>query len=102
MKTAFRWSLDQYIFFGGYPGAAPDQRRAPVAKIYLGFSIETTISRDVLLQTRVDKPAMLRRLVELGCRYSGQVLSYTKMLGQVPDAGNSLQRWRTPWTCWQL
>jgi acetaldehyde dehydrogenase (acetylating) len=51
--------------------------------------IETTIARDVLLQSRVDKPAMLRRLFELGCRYSGQVLSYTKMLGQLQDAGNS-------------
>jgi hypothetical protein len=37
----------------------------------------------------VDKPALLRRLFELGCRYSGQVLSYTKMLGQLHDAGNT-------------
>ncbi|MGC1520555.1 MAG: DUF4143 domain-containing protein, partial [Steroidobacteraceae bacterium] len=51
--------------------------------------IETTISRDVLLLSRVDKPAMLRRLFEVGCRYSGQILSYTKMLGQLQDAGNS-------------
>jgi len=51
--------------------------------------IETTISRDVLLLTRVDKPALLRRLFELGCSYSGQVLSYTKMLGQLVDAGNT-------------
>jgi predicted AAA+ superfamily ATPase len=51
--------------------------------------VETTIARDVLLLTRVDKPALLRRLFELGCRYSGQVLSYTKMLGQLHDAGNT-------------
>jgi predicted AAA+ superfamily ATPase len=51
--------------------------------------IETTIARDVLLLSRVDKPAMLRRLFELGCRYSGQILSYTKMLGQLQDAGNT-------------
>jgi len=51
--------------------------------------VETTISRDVLLLRRVDKPALLRRLFELGCRYSGQVLSYTKMLGQLHDAGNT-------------
>jgi predicted AAA+ superfamily ATPase len=49
--------------------------------------IETTIARDVLLMTRVDKPVLLRRVFELGCRYSGQVLSYTKMLGQLQDAG---------------
>lgn len=51
--------------------------------------VETSIARDVLLLTRVDKPALLRRLFELGCRYSGQVLSYTKMLGQLQDAGNT-------------
>jgi predicted AAA+ superfamily ATPase len=51
--------------------------------------VETTIARDVLLLTRADKPALLRRLFELGCRYSGQVLSYTKMLGQLHDAGNT-------------
>ena len=51
--------------------------------------VETTIARDVLLMTRVDKPVLLRRLFELGCRSSGQVLSYTKMLGQLQDAGNT-------------
>jgi hypothetical protein len=51
--------------------------------------IETSIARDVLLLSRVDKPALLRRLFELACRYSGQILSYTKMLGQLQDAGNT-------------
>ncbi|MBI3753348.1 MAG: DUF4143 domain-containing protein, partial [Deltaproteobacteria bacterium] len=51
--------------------------------------IETTISRDILLMTRVDKPALLRRLFFLGCNYSGQILSYQKMLGQLQDAGNT-------------
>jgi uncharacterized protein len=74
----------------GYPGAAgligePERWARYVADSL----IETTISRDVLLLTRVDKPALLRRLFDLGCRYSGQVLSYTKMLGQLQDAGNS-------------
>jgi predicted AAA+ superfamily ATPase len=39
--------------------------------------------------TRVDKPALLRRLFDLGCTYSGQVLSYQKMVGQLQDAGNT-------------
>ena len=51
--------------------------------------IESTISRDVLLLSRVDKPAVLRRLFQLGCSHSGQVLSFTKMLGQLQDAGNT-------------
>jgi predicted AAA+ superfamily ATPase len=90
MQAAFRWSLEQYLFYGGYPGAAPLARDELRWRRYILDSlIETTISRDVLLLSRVDKPAMLRRLFELGCRYSGQVLSYTKMLGQLQDAGNA-------------
>jgi hypothetical protein len=90
MRAAFGFSLEQYLFFGGYPGAVPlagDPERW--VRYIRDALIETTIARDVLLLTRVDKPALLRRLFELGCRYSGQVLSYTKMLGQLQDAGNT-------------
>lgn len=90
MRAAFEWSLEQYLYFGGYPGAAPligDPGRW--ARYIADSLIETSIARDVLLLTRVDKPALLRRLFELACRYSGQVLSYTKMIGQLQDAGNT-------------
>lgn len=90
MRAAFGFSLDQYVLFGGYPGAAPLVGEPERWRRYiLDALVETTIARDVLLLTRVDKPALLRRLFELGCRYSGQVLSYTKMLGQLHDAGNT-------------
>jgi predicted AAA+ superfamily ATPase len=89
MRAAFGFTLDQYLYFGAYPGAAPLIKDPPRWRRYLLDSlIETTIARDVLLMSRVDKPALLRRLFDLGCRYSGQVLSYTKMLGQLQDAGN--------------
>src|SRR5262245_48893897 len=90
MRAAFGWSLEQFIFHGGYRGAAPvatEPRRW--MRYVLDSLVETSISRDVLLLTRVDKPALLRRLFELACRYSGQVLSYNKMLGQLQDAGNT-------------
>jgi len=90
MRAAFGWSLDEFVFYGGYPGAAPLMGEPERwARYVLDSLIETSISRDVLLLTRVDKPALLRRLFELACRYSGQILSYTKMLGQLQDAGNS-------------
>jgi predicted AAA+ superfamily ATPase len=90
MRSAFGWSVDQYVFHGGYPGAAPLIRdNARWARYILDSLVETTISRDVLLLSRVDKPALLRRLFQLGCSYSGQILSYTKMLGQLQDAGNT-------------
>jgi len=90
MKEAFGWNVEQYIFYGGYPGSADlisDPRRW--ANYIKDSLIETTISRDILLMRRVDKPALLRRLFELGCIYSGQILSFQKMLGQLQDAGNT-------------
>jgi len=90
MREAFGWDLDRYLYFGGYPGSAPLVREPRRWASYIRDSlIETTISRDVLLLTRVDKPALLRQLFRLACEYSGQVLSYTKMLGQLQDAGNT-------------
>jgi hypothetical protein len=90
MHRAFGWNENQYAWFGGYPGSADlinDERRW---KEYVQHSlIETAIAKDILMLTRVDKPALMKRLFELGCAYSGQILSYTKMLGQLTDAGNT-------------
>ena len=90
MEAAFGWTVDQYVYFGGYPGAAPliddPQRWSDYIRDSL---IETTVARDILQMTRVDKPALLRRVFELGCAYSGQILSYQKMQGQLQDAGNT-------------
>jgi predicted AAA+ superfamily ATPase len=90
MHRAFGWNLEKYLFYGGYPGAAALIEDHHRWSAYITDSlIETTVSRDILLMTRVDKPALLRRLFELGCLYSGQILSYQKMLGQLQDAGNT-------------
>ncbi len=90
MSEAFGWDLDRYLLFGGYPGAAslveePDRWRAYI----LDSLVETTLSRDVLLLSRIDKPALLRQLFYLACEYSGQILSFQRMLGQLQDAGNT-------------
>lgn len=90
MQEAFGWNIQQYVYFGGYPGAASlindDERWKNYVKDSL---IETSISKDILMLTRVDKPALLKRLFELGSLYSGQILSYTKIIGQLQDAGNT-------------
>ena len=90
MKEAFGWDINKYIFFGGYPGSALliDDFNRWVNYIKDSL-IETTISRDILLMVRIDKPFLLHRLFELGCLYSGQILSYQKILGQLQDAGNT-------------
>jgi predicted AAA+ superfamily ATPase len=90
MHDAFGLNVDQYLYFGGYPGAASligDEERW--RHYLLDSLIETTVSRDILLMNRVDKPALLRQLFRLGCVYSSQILSYQKMLGQLKDAGNT-------------
>lgn len=90
MRDAFGWTAPQYIWFGGYPGSASLIDDEDRWKAYVRDSlIESSISRDILMMTRVDKPALMKRLFELGCLYSGQILSYTKLMGQLQDAGNT-------------
>lgn len=90
MREAFDWDIVRYLYFGGYPGSASligDPKRW--ARYIRDALVETTISRDILLLKRIDKPALLRRLFDVGIRYSGQILSYQKMIGQLQDAGNT-------------
>lgn len=90
MHEAFGFSEDQYILFGGYPGSVDLINDEVRWKSYIRDSlIETTISKDIFQISRIDKPALLKRLFELGCLYSGQILSFSKILGQLRDAGNT-------------
>jgi predicted AAA+ superfamily ATPase len=90
MQQAFGWLPEQYAWFGGYPGSASLIGDEVRWKDYIRHAlIEPAISRDILMMTRVDKPALLKKLFELGCLYSGQILSYTKLIGQLQDAGNT-------------
>ncbi len=90
MRDAFGMSVEQYIYYGGYPGAFPlisDEKRW---RKYMHDSIiEPAITKDVLTTKRVLKPALLRQLFLLGCSYSGELLSFNKILGQLQDAGNT-------------
>ncbi|MDR2203739.1 MAG: ATP-binding protein [Nitrososphaerota archaeon] len=90
-KEAFGYSLEDFLFFGGYPGAAGLIKDEERWTRYMGTSIvEPTISQDILMMEEVRKPALLRSLFMLGSIYSAQELSFTKMLGQLCDAGNTV------------
>jgi predicted AAA+ superfamily ATPase len=90
MNSAFGLSLEEYIWYGGYPGSVGLMNNEKRWKQYISDSIiETSISKDILMLTRVEKPALLRRLFEFGVEYSSQVVSYTKMLGQLTMTGNT-------------
>lgn len=89
-RDAFGWSVDEFVFFGGYPGVAPLMDDEDRWRTYItDVAIESTIARDVLHMSRVDKPAVMRRLVYLSAEYSGRELSYRKILGQLDDVGNA-------------
>lgn len=90
MQSAFDLTLEEFIWFGGYPGAIPLIKEEQRWKNYIRNAIiETTISKDILQLARIYKPALLRRLFEFSCNYSSKIFSYTKMLGQLADAGNT-------------
>lgn len=91
MQECFGFSLDQYLFYGGYPGAASliddDDRFSQYIQSAI---IEATINKDILMDTPISKPALLRQTFELGAAYSSELLSLNKMLGSLQDAGNTV------------
>jgi predicted AAA+ superfamily ATPase len=90
MEEAFGFSPEEYVWFGGYPGTASLIKDESRFKNYiLNSIIEPSLSRDILMLTRVSKPALLRQLFELGTSYSAQILSFNKILGALRDAGNT-------------
>ena len=90
MSRAFGFELEQYIYFGGYPGSVEYIAEQNRWKKYIASTIvEPNINRDILALQRVDKPALLKEVFEMATAYSGQILSYNKMIGQLQDAGNT-------------
>jgi predicted AAA+ superfamily ATPase len=90
MKECFGFSLEEYIFYGGYPGAASLIRDSERFEQYIQASIiDATINKDILMDSPINKPALLRQCFELGSAYSGNILSLNKLLGSLQDAGNT-------------
>ena len=89
MYDAFGLNVDQYIFFGGYPGGVSFINNEPRWRRYVKDSIiAPAIERDILMTKTIYKPVLMKQLFELGCTYSGEEISLTKILGQLQDAGN--------------
>lgn len=89
-EAAFNVTLNEFIYFGGYPGALRYRNEKVRFHNYVHDSIiEPVVSRDILSQNVITKPALLRELFRLGSDYSSQILAFNKMLGQLQDAGNT-------------
>ena len=90
MQECFGFSLEQFVYYGGYPGSASLIGDEDRFQQYIQSSIiDATINRDILMDTPIGKPALLRQTFELGAAYSGSLLSLTKMVGSLQDAGNT-------------
>ncbi len=90
MQAAFGFDAERYAWFGGYPGAAALVADEARWKNYVTAAlVEASISKDILMLTQVNKPALMKRLFDLGCQFSGQILSFSKIMGQWQDAGNT-------------
>ena len=90
LKTAFDYSLDRYLTYGGYPGAVAYESDFDRWYAYLKDSIvEAVIGKDILLNRKVGNPALFRQAFVILCGYPAQEISYTKLLGQLQDRGNT-------------
>lgn len=89
MRDCFGLTVDEFIYFGGYPGAVEMMQDEARWKVYVRNSmIDATVNRDIFEDVRIGKAALLRKTLELGAAYSGRILSLTKLLGEIQDAGN--------------
>jgi predicted AAA+ superfamily ATPase len=90
LKSAFHYDLDRYLAYGGYPGAVDYEKDFDRWYAYLKDSIvEAVVGKDILLNRKVGNPALFRQAFDLLCRYPAQEISYTKLLGQLQDKGNT-------------
>jgi len=90
LKRAFKYDLNRYLRYGGYPGAVAFEKDYDRWYTYLKDSIiEAVVGKDILLNRKVGNPALFRQAFEILCRYPAQEISYTKLLGQLQDKGNT-------------
>ena len=90
LQTAFDYDLPRYLAFGGYPGAVGLEHDTDRWYAYMKDSIvEAVIGKDILQSHKVANPALFRQAFQILCAYPAQEISYTKLLGQLQDRGNT-------------
>ncbi len=89
VAEAFDISADEYLFFGGYPGALTEMAASGQLSAWRDHirkaKLTPTFDRDIMGLTRVDKPALMRQFANLACHYSGQLISFRKLIGRLQD-----------------
>ncbi len=88
-QEAFGWSLNQFLFYGGYPGAVPFADDFIAWRDYVQNSLlETVVGRDIPAVQRVDNPALFRQTLHLACQHPAEIISLQKLVGQLQDRGS--------------
>jgi predicted AAA+ superfamily ATPase len=83
-------SFEEYLKYGGYPGSYPMIRNEGEWSGYLKNSIiETVVGKDILQNRTVKSPSLFRQAFDLLISYPAQEISYTKLLGQLQEKGNT-------------
>ncbi|MBC7464786.1 MAG: ATP-binding protein, partial [Bdellovibrio sp.] len=89
-KDIFKIKFSDYVKYGGYPGSyqfLSDKTR--FSQFIKNSIIETVIDKDILKFQHVRSPALFRQTFDLLMSYPAQEISYTKLLGQLQDKGNT-------------
>jgi uncharacterized protein len=89
-QEGYQLTFEEYLKYGGYPGSY-DLKSNPIEwRNYIRYSIlETVIEKDILLNHKVKSAALFRQAFDLLISYPAQEISYTKLLGQLQDKGNT-------------
>lgn len=93
MTQAFGLTIEEFMFFGGYPNPFSSESEGITLRPWRDYIVNAiltpAIDRDIVELTRIKNPALMRQLIDLAPRYSGQIISYTKLLGKLQDKGNA-------------
>jgi len=89
-RESYGISSAEFLLFGGYPGSYRfvDDRTRWVSYVRDSI-IDAVIGRDILSLVRVKSAALFRQCFEIATSYAAQEISYTKLLGQLQDKGNT-------------
>ena len=89
MAAAFGFGLDEFLFFGGYPGTADLIHDLSSWRRTVADFITRTVERDVASMSRVDRPALLRNLFDAAAAYSAQPVTLRTLLGELDSRENA-------------
>jgi uncharacterized protein len=83
-------SFEEFLKYGGYPGSYDLRSQQEEWISYIRTSIlSTVIEKDILLNNTVKSPALFKQAFDIIMSYPAQEISYTKLLGQIQEKGNT-------------